>query len=184
MAGANMLKRKNGFTFVEVLVIVVLIAIISLVAVPSYKKGLETSKNNQARAKLLEIANAARMYNEDARGSAQVAGSFGAPVEGYSDPRSLFFSSVVSAEEDMNESSTSKYAYLTDPESLSGTGFRGYNFYICTPDVEDATCGGDINVVAIMTPGESITDERYVGKMWKVSNENPGRVVMMSSAGA
>ena len=40
MAGANMLKRKNGFTFVEALVIVVLIAIISLVAGPFFKTGV------------------------------------------------------------------------------------------------------------------------------------------------
>ncbi len=175
-------KRKNGFTFVEVLVIVILIAIISLVAVPSYKKGLETSKNNQARAKLVEIANAAKMYNEDARGTARIAGSFNNPVAGYSDPRALFFSNIASS--GMNESETKNYAYLTDPESFSGTGFRGYDFYICTPDVADAACGGDINVIAIMTPGENITDERYVGKVWKVSNENPGKVVMESSAGS
>ncbi len=175
-----MLKRKNGFTFVEVLVIVVLIAIISLVAVPSYKKGLETSKNNQARAKLVEIANAARMYNEDARGSGQIAGSFGSPVAGYSDPEILFFTTT---DDNRNDAESKKYAYLRDAESFSGKGFRGYNFYICTPDVADAACGGDINVVAIMTPSDTITDERYVGKVWKVSNDNPGKVVMTSSAG-
>lgn len=176
-----MVKGIKGFTFVEVLIIVVLIAVLSLIAVPSYKKGLETSKNNQAKAKLLEIANAARMYNEDARGSAQVAGSFGTPVEGYSNPEILFFST---SDDTITDSESEKYAYLKDADAFSGKTFRGYNFYICTPNVADDNCGGDINVVAIMTPGPTITDERYVGKVWKVSNENPGKVTMAASADA
>lgn len=171
------MRSEKGFTFVEVLVIVVLIAIISLVAVPSYKKGLETSKNNQAKGKLVEIANAARLYNEDARGADQVAGTFGEAAAGYRDPQVLFFSTA-----DGTEADERNYAYLKDSEAFNGKTFRGYEFYICTPDKADASCGGDINVIAIMTPGESISDARYVGKVWKVSNQNPGKVVMSSAS--
>ena len=172
------MRGEKGFTFVEVLVIVVLIAIISLVAVPSYKKGLETSKNNQAKGRLVEVANAARLYNEDARGADQVAGKFGTPVSGYRDPSVLFYFTPDGTEAEAHKA----YAYLKDPESFSGTSFRGYDYYICTPDKADATCGGDINVIAIMTPGQNITDTRYVGKVWKISNQNPGKVVMSSAS--
>lgn len=174
------MQGKKGFTFVEVLVIVVLIAIISLVAVPSYKKGLETSKNNQARAKLVEVANAAKMFNEDARGADQIAGSFGAPLAGYRNPEDLFFWTPSAMEKD----DAGKYAYLKNPESFSGKGFRGYDFYICPPDKvvagAHAKCNS-INVIAVMTPSDTIKDERYVGKVWVVSNDNPGKVSMESA---
>ena len=172
------MRGEKGFTFVEVLVIVVLIAIISLIAVHSYKKGLETSKNNQAKGKLVEIANAARLFNEDARGADQVAGNFESPVSGYRDPSALFYFTPDDTELEAHKD----YAYLKDAEAFSGTTFRGYKYYICTPDKADANCGNDINVIAIMTPGETITDPRFTGKVWKVSNQNPGKVVMSSAS--
>lgn len=171
--------NKKGFSFIEVLVIVVLIAVLSLVAVPSYKKGVETSRNNQAKGKLVEIANAAKMYNEDARGSERVAGYFGAHATGFTDPKYLFSNTSGGA-------SGSNYAYLKDVGSFSGTDYtyRGYKFYICKPDGDDsgtadAKCG-DYNVIAIMEATSAITDERYAGKTWKVSTENPGKVAIVS----
>lgn len=175
-----MLNRK-GFSFIEVLVIVVLIAILSLIAVPSYKKGVETSKNNQARGKLLEIATAARMYNEDARGQDRIAGYFGTPATGYKDPKDLFYNTASGA-------ATESYAYLKDVGSFNADfTYRGYKFYICMPNGDgsgagDSNCNSDVNVIAIMEATSSVTDERYAGKKWKVSTSNPGKVVMMSAS--
>lgn len=181
-----MLNRK-GFSFIEVLVIVVLIAILSLIAVPSYKKGVETSKNNQARGKLLEIATAARMYNEDAHSQDRIAGYFGTPATGYQDPTVLFSSTV---EGSASEGDDVSYAYLRDAGSFDpGTyTYRGYKFYICMPNGDgggsgDSKCDSDINVIAIMEATSSVTDERYAGKKWKVSTSNPGKVVMMAASG-
>lgn len=58
--------NKKGFTLIEVLVVVVLIAIVSMIAFPSFKKSREITKTKALSLKLLEVANAARMYNEDA----------------------------------------------------------------------------------------------------------------------
>lgn len=175
--------NKKGFSFIEVLVIVVLIAILSLVAVPSYKKGVETSKNNQARSKLLEVATAAQMYNEDARDSEKVFGYFGKSSGGTADktdPVNLFSYTV------SDNSATSNYAYLKDVGSFSGSDytFRGYKFYICKPTELDSKCGNDMNIIAIMEATDAVTDSRYSGKTWRVSTSNPGKVVMVDSSSA
>lgn len=176
---------KKGFSFIEVLIIVVLIAVLSIVAVPSYRRSIETSKNNQARAKLVEVANAARMFNEDMRGCHKVAGKLGGsdiPTCGdgsFQSPEKLF------TWVGNDNQAGANYAYLKDELSYNeGHTYRGYEFYICNPLLADANCGGSIDVIAIMKATDSVTDCRFKGnKVWKVSNSAPGQVLVEGSDG-
>ena len=171
---------KKGFSFIEVLIIVVLIAVLSLIAVPSYKKSIETSKNNQARAKLVEIANAAQMFNEDMRGCHKIAGNLsGTNVpscgSGSFQQAYLLFSQVGN-----DTDAGANYAYLKDVSSFSeGYLYRGYEFYICNPLSADPNCNNSIDVIATMKATDKVTDCRFKGtKVWKVSNSEPGKVLV------
>jgi prepilin-type N-terminal cleavage/methylation domain-containing protein len=58
------MKRK-GFTLIELMIVMLIIGILTTMAVPMYRKTIETSKATDALAILNAIANANRMYNLD-----------------------------------------------------------------------------------------------------------------------
>ena len=164
-----MLNRK-GFTLIEVLVVVVLIAIVSMIAFPSFKKSLEVSRNEGARIKLLEVSNAARMYNEDA--PYKVAGRFGQALSSdFRDPLVLF-----------SDQNALKVAYLKNKDAWSGSGinfnYNGYIYYVCNPDLSGSqpigVCvnGSEVRVAVMKKPDAT---GRYAGEAW-VSTVNLGRV--------
>lgn len=164
---------KKGFTLIEVLVVVVLIAIVSMLAFPSFKKSREVAKNEAARGKLLEVANAARMYNEDS--DQYVVGKLGTAHTGFKNPIVLFWTSPSSPKE--------KDAYLKNKDSwdwptASEATYKGYTYYICNP----GDIGGPANpepckshnAIAVME-SPSGTKGRYEGVAW-VSSDELGKV--------
>lgn len=189
------MRVKRGFTLIEVLVVIVVIAIIALLAFPSYRRARLTSQNEMARAKLMEIANAARMFNED--NSKPVFGAFeGACDVDYRtelnitvvNPLCLFLTS--------GNDFLSAYSYLkttewnTFPDGCTDDclfHYRGYTFFICNPNSataqgQPADSGCDGTQIAIMHgPATQMDDsvradavEVYGGFRWWVSRENLG----------
>jgi prepilin-type N-terminal cleavage/methylation domain-containing protein len=187
---------KKGFTLIEVLVVVVIIAIVALLAFPSYKKARVVSQNEAARAKLVEVATAARMFNEDARGilgDERVMGAFhnkDLTPERFRDPRALF-SSTTTTGSGKGYLSITGWNQEGDCSTPSSTTcyyhYRGYTFYVCNPDINSTTqpdtlCIGKIAVMK--GPTEEKTDKsvmkeavgEYSGFAWWVSGENLGAV--------
>jgi general secretion pathway protein G len=60
-----MLKNQKGFTFVELLIVVAIIGIISAMAVPNLIHGLQRAKISRTKADLRTIAIALEMYRLD-----------------------------------------------------------------------------------------------------------------------
>jgi prepilin-type N-terminal cleavage/methylation domain-containing protein len=175
---------KRGFTLIEVLVVVVVIAIIAILAFPSYKKANEVSKNEAARGKLLELSNAVRMYNEDARGSQRIAGDLAGNAFGeFQDPRRVFSGTHTDVTGAMVY--LSRTGWNDDPQGCSSKNtspckyhFRNYTYYVCNPDVSsasqpDKTPCGEGRIVAMTGPDG---DAEYGSHSWWVSNENLGVV--------
>ncbi|MDO4709646.1 MAG: type IV pilin protein [Pseudomonadota bacterium] len=57
------LKRQSGFTLIELMVVVVVIAILASIAIPSYERHLIKSRRNAGAACLLEMAQFAERYH-------------------------------------------------------------------------------------------------------------------------
>jgi prepilin-type N-terminal cleavage/methylation domain-containing protein len=183
------MPKKKGFTLIEVLVVVVVVAILSLLAFASYKRSRLTAQNEMARVKLVEVAAAARMYNEDARGKDRVAGGLGQARLNNFKNAELLFSRTPDEEADSN--TVQPYLKLTEwnqtPEGVYH--YRGYNFYICNPDLgssaqPNVNCKGQ--EIAVMTGpvctgacADGVNKDAaalYGGYKWWVSSENLGTV--------
>ena len=56
------MNRKSGFTLIEVLVVVAILAVLSAIAYPLYNSQIEKARRSDARAALLEIAQAEERF--------------------------------------------------------------------------------------------------------------------------
>ena len=56
---------RAGFTLLEVLIVVVIAVLVTMFAVPSYRKAQERNRFMAATGVLMDIGNAARMLHED-----------------------------------------------------------------------------------------------------------------------
>lgn len=184
---------KKGFTLIEVLVVVVFIAIVSMIAFPSYKRAKAISANDAARVKLLELATAVMMYNEndnmDNDGKFhKVAGNFSGDTptapEGYVyDPLTKLFDNQ--DEEDNTPYLANKNSWYSSEGSFGD--FNGYYYVVCVKEsgasqpAGEAACNSDR--VAIMRLKNNLSgDHRFnydssagTGVAW-VSWSDPGKV--------
>lgn len=61
------MNRNRGFTLIEMLIVVAIIAILAAIAVPSYQGHLRKGRRAQAESFLMEVTNAQQQYLLDAR---------------------------------------------------------------------------------------------------------------------
>jgi type IV pilus assembly protein PilE len=62
--------RHAGFTLIELMIAVAIVAIVAMIAIPSYKAQLVKGRRSSAEAALLDIAQREQQYLLDARGYA------------------------------------------------------------------------------------------------------------------
>ena len=58
-------KKFKGFTLIELMVVIIIIAILAGMAVPTFTKSMENAREKEARTTLELIYNAQRMYKID-----------------------------------------------------------------------------------------------------------------------
>ena len=64
------LRRARGFTLIELMVTVAVVAIISAVAYPSYVDSVRKSKRASAKAKMTEVAGRLEQFRSEGAGAA------------------------------------------------------------------------------------------------------------------
>ena len=62
--------RARGFTLIELMVVVVVIAILSAIVYPSYAESVRRSKRVSAQARMTEVAQRLQQYYSERQGSA------------------------------------------------------------------------------------------------------------------
>ena len=55
-------RRRNGFTLIEVMITVVIVAILASIALPSYQRYVIRAKRSAAQAQMMEIANREQQF--------------------------------------------------------------------------------------------------------------------------
>ncbi|ACC98136.1 PilE-like protein [Elusimicrobium minutum Pei191] len=138
--------KKNGFTLVELLVVVVIVTLAVVIAVPSFRNAQENTRNQRAQAVLIEIASAVqtfRMYDSnnisgqvtrDTLAAACIAGSVGC---------------------------LAKHNLLKDIawDDATGKTYQGYSFFVCPKTGSGVQCCDNNNKLACMKSGK--TSGRY-----------------------
>lgn len=71
------MRKSRGFTLIELMVAVAVVAILAAVAVPSYQEHVRKGRRADAQAFLMRVANQQQQYILDARTYALGAGALG-----------------------------------------------------------------------------------------------------------
>lgn len=148
------MQKKNGFTLLEVLIVVVIAVSVAAFAVPAYKKTQEKNKYLAAQGVLLDLGTAVRTVQASLSGfpaggsSLQVTAEMQSVAGETPSERITLFN----ADREMF-----RRQYMTPIPFDSGDTYKGYAFYICPHiPVEGDCCNSDKEVVACMlkTTGE------------------------------
>lgn len=139
--------NKKGFTLMELLVIVLIVAIIVAFARLSYSRSKDVRANEKARSKLVELANAAKLYNEIYPEN-KIYGSFGQSVfpVGYASPCVLIKGFV--SDEEFQDNIAS---FALNPGEWNAAvnmcnhvmqAAEDYSYILCNPDAATSSSTG------------------------------------------
>ncbi len=180
--------KTKGFTLMELLVVILIIAVLVYMASASFSSSRVVRANEHARAMFAELTNAARLYNE-LYPESKVYGNFGQssfPTDcpGCKNPCVLFKGFVANDEMQSNIASFAlKPAAwgLTSASQCNGNlTFKDYKFVLCNPNLPssstasnqpDARCydsndNGKPKFAIMITPA-TVTNPKYSGKyLW------------------
>lgn len=131
----KVVARQRGFTLIEVMIVVAIIAILVAVAVPSYQNQVRSSNRADAQGALMNLAQAMERYYTE-RGT-YVGAAVGAggifPNEAPLDGNNKHYNLII----DANNTNATSYRLIAQPRgavqagdgalSLSSTGLREWN---------------------------------------------------------
>jgi len=131
---------RNGFTLIEVMIVVVIIAILAGIAYPSYKKYMISTRRTDAQTALLKVANQqerffteCNWYANTLSGTRGCGASAGNGVLGYSttSPDGHYVITISATAGAINQTACSAwtcgYQAIADPDAAGASGLQKGN---------------------------------------------------------
>jgi len=85
--GMSMRNRSGGFTLMEMLIVLVIIAILASIALPSYQSSLRKSARTSAKGSLMDVVSRQEQYFMNNKGYSTSLGGLGLPDPYYIDKK-------------------------------------------------------------------------------------------------
>lgn len=176
--------NKKAFTLIEMLVVVLILVILVSIFQMTYGNAKIVRANERARARFIEITNAAKLFNETYPDT-KIYGGFGnaeAQNLGYLNPCNLFLDYFNSPNAEYNQEVRDNiypYALRARDWGLNNAGncssalnYEGYTFVFCNPSfVADAQQPTEANGhckadrFAVMITPNDVTYPKFSGKI-------------------
>jgi type IV pilus assembly protein PilE len=104
-----LLSKLRGFTLIELMIVIVIVAILLTIALPSYQQQVRKTRRSLARAELMEVMARQEQFFLDHRHYAGVLTDLGYPASPY----------AIDADSNNQPATTSGRIYLIDITTLS-----------------------------------------------------------------
>lgn len=144
-----MQKKKNGFTLIEVMIVVVIVSILSTIAIPSYQESVRKSRRRDAQGELLNFANAMERHFTENGSYCDAGGAGGANTCGASGTNDTGTASIFSP----STSVSTYYTFTISAMNASGTTFTLQAAPVAGGPQASDTCGTlTITQAGVKTP--------------------------------
>lgn len=181
------MRRENGFTLLEVLIIVVIAVSVAAFAVPAYKKTQEKNKYLAAQGVLLDLGTAVRALRADLRAEKENAKFPALPTVMAVADQTTEGTSLSQELQDQNDAtlcqSLFSRRYMQPIAYDSGNTYKGFSFVLC-PDgtaSELMCCNSNSAVVACMYNNSLGASSSTAGQYWGAAFMNNGSLTRLPS---
>lgn len=143
----NMLKSRKGFTLMEILAVLLIIAVVLSFAIPAFRSVRFEQRNSLAKAGVKKLSEAVRSFYQNSKG-VKIKGSFRGDALGtIGSCQNIGASGVPGTGQEADIMQLFACGYL------NANDFAGlpYTFYSCVEGVASTACNGKPYAVAVAT---------------------------------
>lgn len=183
------MRRENGFTLLEVLIIVVIAVSVAAFAVPAYKKTQEKNKYLAAQGVLLDLGTAVRALRADLRAEKENAKFPSLPTVMEVAHQTSEDTSLSQELQDQDDAMLCRSLffrrYMQPIAYDSGNTYKGFSFVLC-PDGTSSKlmcCNSNSAVVACMYNNSLGASSSTAGQYWGAAFMNNGSLTRLPSLG-
>jgi len=116
-------RRVRGFTLIELMIVLVVVAILAAIALPSYRQHVITANRTQAQQYMQDIANKEEQYRLDQRQYTNSVSTLGLSPPG--DLSTNYTFTVTTAGNDCGGNAVAAPAYVINAAAIGGQSTDG-----------------------------------------------------------